>query len=354
VFKSFSPKERSILGIDINSASVNIVQLSCRGPHYCLERYGQSALPNNSIEGGVIKYPEAVASCISNLLSTLSSSCKQAILAVPDSSVISKTVQIPAGLSDYYIEELVFLEAEKYVSSVVTDLYIDFKVLGPSVKSMNMTDVLMIASRAEIVDCRIELMKRVNLDLTVLDVESYALERATQGLSLERLIIEKNEHIVILNIGPNDTQILVLRGMKIIFSHEDYPGDIQLLQTLMQRYGMTLEEANAALERSDFPSDYDVAVLQPFISLILQQVTKALQFFFSSNHHVHVDCIVLAGSVVRQPGFRAFFQQQISIPTHLANPFSQMRFSANIEHQKMMRDSPMMMLACGLALRLAE
>ncbi len=88
----------------------------------------------------------AVAASIKKLIDRTRMSTKEVALAVPDSTVISKIVQINAGLSDKEIEELVVVEADKYIPYPIDEINLDFEVLGHSAKNANMLDVLIVAS----------------------------------------------------------------------------------------------------------------------------------------------------------------------------------------------------------------
>ena len=90
----FKSQHRSILGIDISSTSVKILEVSKSGDQYCVEGYGRVALPINAVEGNVIKDVDAVADSIKKLLISANLTCKQAACAVPESSAISKVIQM--------------------------------------------------------------------------------------------------------------------------------------------------------------------------------------------------------------------------------------------------------------------
>ena len=354
MLKLFRSKHRSILGIDISSTSVKILEVSVSGDQYCVEGYGSAPLPENSMEGNTIKDVDAVANSIKKLLGTAQLSCRQAACAVPDSSAISKIIQINDGLSEQEIEELVVTEADKYIPYPIDEINIDFNVLGPSSKNSAMVDVLIVASRAENVSSRVDVITRAGLEAKVVDVESYAVERSAQLLASELPAGGDKKNIAIIDIGAIYTHLFVLHGMKIVFSREEEFGGKQLIDAVVQRYGIQRRDALVAIEDGSLPADYTDEVLQPFKELILLQVKRALQFFFSTSHHTFVDHIILAGGVAKQLDIAQLLQQQINIPTTIANPLAHMSFAKNVNREMITRDSPMLMVACGLALRQIE
>ena len=350
----FKSQHRSILGIDISPTSVKILEISKTGDQYCVEGYARAMLPESAMEGDVIKDADAVANTIKNLVFTAELTCKQVACAVPESTAISKIIQINDGLSDQEIEELVIVEADKYIPYPIDEINIDFNVIGPSTKNSAMLDVLIVASRSENVSSRVDVISRAGLVAKVVDVESYAVERASQLLRSELPAGGGKKNIAIVDIGAAYTHLFVLHGMKIIFSREEEFGGKQLIDVVMQRYGLPRQEASAAIEQGSLPEDYVSETLQPFKELILLQVKRSLQFFFSTSHHTFVDHIILAGGVAKLPGIAQLLQEHINIPTTIANPFVHMSLAKTVNRDSITNDSPMLMVACGLALRQIE
>lgn len=354
VLKLFKSKYRSILGIDISSTSVKILEISLDGDQYCVEHYCTAVLPENSVEGNAIKDIDAVAKTIKNAVSEAHLSCKYVACAVPDSLAISKIIQVNEGMNQYEIEEMVVMEAEKYIPYPIDEINIDFSVIGPSTKNSAMVDVLIVASRAENVNNRIEVMTRAGLELGIVDVESFAIERAAHLLKADLPSGGEKKNIAIIDIGSVYTRLFVLHGMKIIFSREEEFGSKQLIDAVMQRYNLNREEALKGVDEGSLPPDYEQEILQPFNESILLQVKRVLQFFFSSSQHTFVDHIVLAGRVAKQRGVVTLLQEYVNVPTIVANPFANMTFAKNVNREAISQDSSLLMVACGLALRRIE
>jgi type IV pilus assembly protein PilM len=354
VLKLFSPRHRSILGIDISSSAVKILEISGTGDRLCVEGYGREALPPNALDGNVIKDIQAVANCIKTLFDKSRLTCKHVALAVPDSAVISKTVQINDGLNDMELEELVVIEADKYIPYPIDEINLDFEILGHSAKNSAMLDILIVASRAENVNSRIEAISLAGLEAKVVDVESYAVERAAQLLTRDLPAGGQDKIVAIIDIGANYTHLFVLNGMKLIFSREEKFGGIELTTAIAEYYKMSLEQAFRAQNEGALPADYATEVLEPFKEMILLQIKRTLQFFYSTSQHGFVDHIVLAGGVANQPGLSLLIQEALGVTTSIANPLSSMAFSKKVNLDVINNDAPALMVACGLALRNIE
>jgi type IV pilus assembly protein PilM len=263
-------------------------------------------------------------------------------------------IQLEEGLSDDEAEELVILEADKYIPYPIDEVNIDFQYIGPSSRGGELFDVLVVASRTENVNTRADLVRESGLDVSVVDVGSYAIERTCQ-LFKNNLVHEgKDTTFAVFDIGEIYTQLTVLHHMKTIFSREEVFGGKQLTDELVKRYDLSPEDARKAKSTGDLPDDYVEEVLEPFKDMVGLQIRRALQFFFSTNDITKVDQILLAGGSSLLPGLSEKVEEVLSIPTKLVDPTAGMSVAKGIDIQTISKDSSALMLACGLALRKFE
>lgn len=354
MLKLFNRKEKSVLGIDISSTSVKIIEVSGDFENPIILGYGIESFPENTVEGNAIKDVDLIAVSVKRLIARHRFQSKQAALAVPDSAVISKTVQMNDGLTDQEMEELVVIEADKYIPYPIDEINLDFQILGPSAKGNSMLDVLIVASRSENVSARVEAITQAGLEAKVVDVESYAVERAVQVLKKELPAEGADKIVAIIDIGALYTHLFVLHGMKLVFNREEEFGSRILIESIMQRYGLNFEQAMESCTMNKLPEDAAELVIKPFMDMILLQIKRTLQFFYSTSHHSFVDHIILAGGVARLPRLAESIQEQLGITTTIANPFAHMQISEAIDSEKLFRDAPSLMVACGLSLRNIE
>lgn len=348
------PKNKSILGVDISPTSLKILQLSHNGVNIRVEGYGSALFPDKAMEGTTIKDIDAVAATIKQVVSSSAFSTEQAAVAVPDASAISKVIQINEGLSESELEELVIIEADKYIPFPIDEINIDFSVLGPSSKNSAMQDVLIVASRAENVNNRVEALRLAGLDVKIVDVESYAVERAAYLLKPDLPAGGENKIVAIIDIGSTYTHLLVLHNLKIIYSRDEDFGGKQLLDEIVRQYGVTLQEATQLVEKRTALEDYQTRILTPFYENVFLHVKRTLQFFFSTSQYNFVDHVVLAGGAAREPGIAELLQAHINVPTTVANPLATFSFSNNVNRDQIIQESPSLIVACGLALRQIE
>jgi type IV pilus assembly protein PilM len=354
MLKLLKPNVHSVLGLDISSTSVKAIELSGKDDNRCIEGFGSELLPPNVVEGHTIKDIDAVAHSIKQLVSRSHLKSKFVTLAVPDSAVISKILQVNDDLNETEIEEFIIMEADKYIPYPIEEISIDFEILGRSLKSSTMLDVLIVASRSENVSSRVEAVTKAGLQVKIVDVESFAIERAIQLLAKDLPAQGEDKVIAVIDIRDEFANLYVLHRMKIIYTRQDEFGGKQLIEEIAQQYGVTNAEALQMKAQDKLPEDYVEKVLNPFIEVLLLHVKRSLQFFFSTSHHGFVDHILLAGVVARLPDLAQLIERSTKIPTSIANPTSHLRLSSRVNTTRIFNEAPSLLIACGLALRNVE
>jgi len=343
-------KAKPVLGLDISSTSVKLLELSRHGDGYRVESYAVKALPPNAVVEKNINDVEAVAEVVNAVADSSKSKVKHASVAVAGSAVITKVIEMPAGLSDDAMETQITLEADQYIPYPLEEVAIDFEVQGESPDNHDQVRVLLAACRRENVDLRVEALELAGLEPKIVDVEAYTMERAF-SLIADQLEDQEDQVVAVIDIGATMTTLSVLLGGKTIYTREQLFGGKQLTEEIQRRYGLSTEEAGLAKKQGGLPDDYELEVLEPFKDAVVQQVTRSLQFFFSSSQYNDVDYIVLAGGVAAMDGLVGLIEEKLGTPTSVANPFANMAVSPKVNAVALANDAPAMMIATGLAMR---
>ncbi len=351
MFSFLTPHQPPIIGIDISSAAVKLLELSRQGQHYRVESYAVLPLPAGAVVEKSIKNPDVVANVLAEVIKKSQSSLRKVAIAVSDSSVIAKVVQMDAAFTEDEIEAQTTIEADKYIPYPLEEVSLDFSVLGPSAKSEELIDVLVVASRIENVNSRVVCFEQAGLTVSIVDVESYAMERTCSLIATSLPEKGKDQTIAVVDIGASMTNLTVLYDLSTIFTREEAFGGQRLTEEIQRHYGLTYEEAGIAKKQGNLPDDYEAEVLNPFKESAVIQVRRALQFFFSASQQTKVNHIILSGGTVNMPGFATMIEEQIGIKTSIANPFAEMTVSAKVNEEYLARDASAMMICCGLALR---
>lgn len=347
----FGRKKSQLLGLDISTAAVKLLELSKVGSRYRVESYAVAPLPADAIVDKNINKVEIVGNVIKTVVKHSGTTLKHAAVAVPGSAVISKVVSMPASLSEEELEAQIELEADQYIPYPLDEVSLDFVVQGRTEKTPEMVDVLLIASRKENVEDRVATVELGGLKAEIVDVESYALENASTLILEQTQDWNENQTIALCDVGATLTTLDLVYQRTIIYSREQSFGGKQLTEEIQRRYGLSLEEAGLAKKHGGLPDNYAPEVLEPFKYALAQQIQRSLQFFLSSTAHRNVDRILLAGGCSSIPGIQRYVEETLGIPTLVANPFVNMMISPRVKPQILSSDAPALLLACGLALR---
>lgn len=353
MFSFLRQKNLPLVGLDISTTAVKLLELSQNtgktGVIYRVESYGVEALPPNAVVEKNIAEVEAVGETIKKVLQKSETKARRAAVAVSGSAVITKIIAMSAALSEADMEAQIQLEADQYIPYPLEEVNIDFQVLGPSLKSPDMVDVLLAASRTENVDDRVAALELAGLSAAVVDVEAYAmLTTCTHFLDQ---FSGGGQTVAVADVGATNTTLTVLHDKQIIYTREQNFGGRQLTEEIQRRYGLSREEAGMAKRQGGLPDNYGPEVLDPFKEAMAQQINRSLQFFYSSNAQASVDHLILAGGTASIPGVDELIEGRIGIPTVIANPFANMSVASRVKPQRLSNDAPAFMIAVGLALR---
>jgi len=351
VFGLFGKKNDTLLGIDISSSSVKLLELSRSGDKYRVESYAVEPLPENSVVEKNINDAELVGEVVKKVLAKSRTNTRLAAVAVAGSAVITKTIQMGAGLNDQDLENQITVEADQYIPYPLDEVSIDFEVLGESETGADQVDVLLAACRKENVELREDALEIGGLDARVVDIEAYAIERSFGLIEAQEGSDGEDQTIAIVDLGSTMTTLSVLADSKTIYTREQLFGGRQLTEEIQRRYGLSVEEAGLAKKQGGLPDDYEREVLGPFKDAVVQQVARSLQFFFSSSQYNEVDYVILAGGVASINGIVELVQEKIGLKTIVANPFVEMTLSSKVNASALSNDAPSLMIACGLAMR---
>lgn len=345
-----NPKARSLIGLDISSSAVKMVELSGGVAGYQLEAYAIEPLQEGAVVDGNIANMEAIGEVVGRCWKRLGSSTRFVAMAMPTAAVITKKIILPAGLRESDMEIQVESEANQYIPFALEEVNLDFQVVGPAPSGPEEVEVLIAASRKEGVEDRVASAELANLKAVVMDMESYAA-LAAFGLIQAQFPQGDQEIFALVDVGAHAMKVAVIKGDQTVYNREQAFGSNQLTQDMMRAYGMSHDEAEALKRNGPMPDNFESEILRPFLDNLALEVSRALQFFFTSTQYSEVHHIVLMGGGAMLPGIVDTVSERTQVDTVMANPFARMSLSSRIKPQALIDEAPTLTVACGLALR---
>ena len=341
-----------LLGLDISSSSVKLVELGRdKDGNLVLERCGIEPLERGWITDGNVEKFDEVAEAMRRLVKKTGTRTRNVAMALPPSAVITKKIILPGGMSEQELELQVEAEANQYIPFALDEVNLDFQILGPAPNNAEDVEVLIAASRKEKVDDRVAIADNAGLRPQVMDVESYATEEAFRMIAPSLPANARDQNVALVDIGAHVMHFYVLRNNQILFSRDQAFGGNQLTHDIQRAFNLSPEEAESAKKNAGLPENYDADVLQPFMETLALEVTRALQFFFTSTSYSQVDQVVLTGGCALLSGLDELVAKRAGVTTIVGNPFASMTMSDRIRPRQLAADAPLLLIACGLALR---
>lgn len=341
-----------LVGIDISTSSVRLVELA-QGPkgEIRLERYAAEPLPRNAVTDGNIENMDQVVEAVRRVWKKSGTRARHAALGMPPASVITKKIILPAGLPEDQLEVQVESEASQYIPFALDEVSLDFDVIGPAASSAEDIEVMLAASRREKVEDRVAIAEASGLKATVMDIESYAARAA-----LDRVIAQLPEGgagqvIALFQVGAQVTHISVMLDGVTVYEREQPFGGNSLTQDIVRSYGLSFDEAEARKKTGDLPDNYQAELLTPFLESAALEVTRAIQFFYTSTPYTRVDQLFLAGGCALIPGLLELVASRTRISSAVISPFKGMTLGPSVRESQLRLDAPAYLVACGLALR---
>lgn len=350
----FSLKPEPLVGIDICTTAVKLLELSKAGKGYKVESYAIEPLPEKAVEDKNISQDamEIVGEAITHVVKRAKPKAQYAAVAVAGPSVITKIVTMDKDLSDEEIKEQIEAEPAQYLGQEIEDISIDVQVIGPHEKEPEeRIDVLVVACRSETLDARVTALEIGGLKPLVVDVEKYALENALVMVAQNDPEINEDETIALIEVGATTTSMSVLGDQKIVYTHEEMFGGKQLTEQIQARYDLNYEEANIAKRNGELPDDYETDILESFREEMAQQISRMVQYYYAQSSYGKLSHILIAGGCASIPGIIEQVNNKVGGHVTVVNPVASMSIAARVSKNALMNDAPALMIACGLALR---
>ncbi len=350
----FSLKPPPVVGIDIGSTSVKLLELGRSGSSYRVESYGVEPLPEKAVEDKNILELEIVGEAIQRLVKRANPRADHAAVAVAGPAVITKVVTMDAGMSDGDIKS--DLEGGNYIDIPPEELNLDFEIIGPNEKEPEArVDVLMVASRSEVVESRTTCLEMADLKTRIIDIEKYVLENAFKLIVENDPSMNSEDTIALVEVGATTTTINVMGELEIIFTREELFGGKRLTEEIQNLYSLSYDEANLAKRTGNLPENYATDILEPFIDDLAQQISRMVQYYYSmevSSKYAKLSHILICGGCASIPGIVEKVSNKVGGHVSIANPFTFMAPPASkVDKKLLMTDAPALLIACGLALR---
>ncbi len=341
--------KKEIIGLDIGSKHIKIVQLRENKGIYQLQRLGITTLQPELIVDGSILDSSRVVESIKELVSNTDIKVKDTTLSVSGhSSVIIKRVSLPQ-MSEDELEESIKFEAEQYIPFDIEDVNLDFQILGLAEED-NMMDVLIVAVKRDKISEYVSVVTEAGLNPVVVDVDAFALENMYE-LNYD---VNEEENVALVNIGASMININILKGGVSVFTRDSSIGGNLHTEALQKEFTISYSNAEKLKHEGSMEgiAEEDVtAALMSASEDIIAEISRSFDYFRDTTNIMNIDEIILSGGGTLARDFNVLLSERAGIDVKVAEPLKSIQVPENFDNDYLKKVEPLVSVAIGLALR---
>lgn len=341
-------KKKDLVGIDIGSNSVKLVQLLPVRDGYQLLNAAIMPLPPEAIVDNSLMDMGAVVDAIKNLVASLGIKTKDAACSISGNAVIIRKITLPVMTSEE-LEDQISWEAEQYIPFDIKDVHIDFQILGPDSIDPSKIQVLLVASKKEIINDYVSVFNDAGLSLNVMDVDSFALQNAFE------LNADLNDEVrALVNVGAGVMNINVVKAETSLFTRDVQMGGNQYTEEIQKQLGVSAQEAETmkmlAVEQQDGPL---ADVIGRVNDSLAQEIRRSVDFYNSTaSGEERIIRVTMCGGCSKMAGLKEAVTAKLGMDVELLNPFERIKFDENdFDLEYLQEIAPLMAVGVGLAIR---
>lgn len=344
-------KAQRVIGLDIGSSSVKVIELQETPKGYSLEKFGMAPLPPEVIVDGTIMDAGRVVEAIAQVLQSQKVKAKDAVFSVSGHSVIIKRVTLPE-MSEEELSESIHWEAEQYIPFAIDEVNLDFQILGSSGSGKQaQMDVLLVAVKREKINDYITVVTEAGLTPAIVDVDAFAIQNMYE-INYE---VESRKVIALVNIGAAVTNINILKDGTTAFTRDSTIGGNQYTEAIQKEFGLSYDDAEKVKQGEGGAAvsmDEIDGIVQAVSGDVATEISRSFDFFKATSTSQQIDRVILSGGCSRMRGLPSLLGDRLGVPVEIASPFKNIHIdTGQFDLDVLKKVAPMAAVGVGLALR---
>jgi len=347
-----SRAKKGVVGLDIGSSAVKLIELRERKGEYHLQRLGVEPLSPEAIVDGSIMDSSLVVDAIHRLNDQTKVKNQGYATSLSGHSVIIKKIQLPAMPQDE-LSDSIHWEAEQYIPFDINDVRLDYVVLSEGEPGRDNMEVLLVAVKRDKVNDYVSVINQTGKTATVVDVDSFAVQNAYEV----NYDLDPRKVVALVNMGAGVTNINILARGTTVFWRDISFGGNQFTEALQREFNLSFAQAES-LKHGETVDRYSAADARPVLDAVsaemASEIRKTFDFFSATSSEGPVDELVLSGGCALTPNLQQVLRERFEVPTELMNPLRRIHFKESDFDGDWLRSiAPMMAVAVGLGIRKA-
>jgi type IV pilus assembly protein PilM len=341
-------KKKELVGIDIGSSSVKVVQLKDNKGSFQLLNAGIIPLPSEAIVDNTLMDSSAIAAAVKNLIASLGIKVKDVVCSISGNSVIIRKIVLPA-MPQEELEDQISWEAEQYIPFDINDVNMDFQILSPDSHDPSKMNVLLVASKKDIINDYVSVFSSAGMQLSVVDVDSFAVQNAFEvnhDFSSEGIF-------ALVNIGASVMNINVIKDGITLFTRDVQMGGNLYTEEIQKQIGLSSEDAEKAkLLAHETGNEQIRTVILKVNETITQEIRRSLDFYNSTASDDRISSVFISGGCSKAYNLISTIAEKIGLPVDKINPFAKLKYNEKDFDPEYLREiGPLMAVPVGLAIR---
>jgi type IV pilus assembly protein PilM len=341
-------KKKDIVGVDIGSSAVKLVQLRELKGGYQLQNVGILPLPAEAIVDNTLMDSSSIVETVKKLLISLDIKAKEAVCSISGNSVIIRKISLPVMPAEE-LEDQIHWEAEQYIPFDINDVNVDFEILSPDEQDHSKMNVLLVASKKDIINDYLAVFAEAGLKLVVVDVDSFAVQNAYEI----NYLVDQDEVVALVNIGASIFNLNIVRGGVSLFTRDVQMGGNLYTEEIQKQFGLNSENAEQKKLSAAGSDDARLNdILQRVSETIALEIRRSLDFYNSTAGDGRITKVYLSGGAAKTSMLLDVVQQKLSLPVEILNPFLAVAVNEKEFDAAYLEEvAPLVTVAVGLAIR---
>ena len=341
-------KKKEVIGIDIGSSSIKLVQLKDLKGSYQLLNAGIVPLPPEAIVDNTIMDSASIVNAIKSLVTSLGVKVKDVACSISGNSVIIRKITLPVMPAEE-LEDQITWEAEQYIPFDINDVNMDFQILSPDSIDPSKMVVLLVASKRDIINDYVALFNEAGMILSVVDVDSFAVQNAFEM----NHDANTEDVLALVNIGASVMNINVIKDGISLFTRDVQMGGNLYTEEIQKQLGVSGPDAESMKILAIEAKNNDLLeVLTKVNETITQEIRRSLDFYNSTASEDRVTKVFVSGGSSKGYKFIESVSEKVGIPVELINPFAKLKFNEkDFDPEYLQEIGPLMAVTIGLAIR---
>lgn len=344
-----------ILGVDIGSSAIKVVQLGVRGKKVVLENYGELALgPYGGIGVGQATNltKQKIQEALKDIFREANLEGQEAVVSIPMGAALLSLIELPT-VDRKQLDSIIPLEARKYIPVPVSEVVLDWWVLpkqGDGAKAIaegadkeEKTEVLLAAIHNDSIEKFKDIKTSINIENTSFEIDIFSAIRAVVG--------RDSGVVLVVDMGAATTKLAVVDFGILRAQHIINMGSQDVTITLSKMLSLSIDDAEKTKREkglTDTDANVTNAILIP-LNHIVAEIDKVIANY-RKKHSRTITKIVLTGGGVLLKGLFDHMKKNINVPIEIGDPFS--RIETPVFLQDTLKEAgPEFAVAIGLAIK---